>query len=257
MPTKIRRCVAVYDLHYPQFHKATWEAILDYVKQNPPDEFVFGGDQLDLRCISHHTKNQPLYRVRRGYKNDLEGFERVVLKPLEAALPKTCKKIWIKGNHEDWERQLVEEQPELEDAVNHVQQLQLLERRWNIIELGHSYMLGKLAVCHGEILSGFGAQAGTYPAKKAADMYGRSVLAGHSHSPQMFTKVSPVDHTQKYQGHIAPIVGSKNPDYARNRPNAWINGFVIIEVQPDNNFNLYSVNIINGRFSFAGKVYGK
>lgn len=254
--TTLKKIVAVFDMHYPKVHRPTWNAILDYLRQNKVDEFVFGGDQLDLQTISHHTKNQPLYRLRRGYKNDIEGFDADILTPLHKVLPVTCKKVWIKGNHEDWERQLIEEQPELEDAINHVELLHLQENAWKIVELGHSYTVGKLSMCHGEILSGYGAQAGTFPGKKAVEMYGKNILAGHTHSPQMFTRVSPVDHTQKFQGYIAPIAGSKNPEYMRNRPNAWVNGFVIIEMQENGAFNLYMVNVIDGKFVYGGKLYG-
>jgi hypothetical protein len=254
---KIRRAVAVYDMHYPLVHEPTWEAILDYLKQNPPDVFIFGGDQLDLQCISHHTKHQPLYRLRRGYRNDIEGFEKDILKPLLAILPKGCEKIWHIGNHEDWERQLIEEQPELEDIVNHVELLSLRQRGWKVIELGHSFKLGKLVTCHGEILSGYGAQAGMYPARKAVDMYGANVLAGHTHAPQMYTRISPVDHSQKLQAWIAPIAGRTNPTYMRNRPNAWVNGFVVADIFPNGQFNLYSINVIDSRCAFGGKVYGR
>jgi hypothetical protein len=254
---KIRTAVAIYDLHYPQYHAPTWEAILDFISQNKVDVFIFGGDQLHLDCISHHTKAQPLYRVRRGYRNDIEGFDRDILSTLQRVLPKTCEKVWHIGNHERFEHDLIEEHPELEDAINHVKLLCLNERGWKVIELGHAYRLGKLITIHGEVLSGIGNQAGMYPSKKAVELYAGNVLAGHTHAAQSFTRVSPVEHSDKWQGWISPIAGAVNPSYLRNRPTAWINGFNIIEVFPDGQFNLYPVNVVKGRFSYGGKVYGK
>lgn len=254
-PRSTKQAVAVYDLHYPKHDPPTVSAIFSYVKKNPPDIFIFGGDQFHFDCISHHTKSTPLYRTRRSYKNDIEGFDRDVLIPLERLLPRGCKKIWIIGNHERFEWDLIEEHPELEDAINHIKLLRLEERGWEIIPLGHTYRLGKLNVCHGEIVSGVGNQGPIMTARKALDLYAGNVLCGHTHSPQMFTKTSPVHERHKWQGYVSPIAGHVNPEYLRNRPTSWVNGFTIIDIISSGQFNVYLVNIIDGRFAFGGKVY--
>lgn len=254
---KIKIGCAVYDLHYPEIHKPTVKAIFDYLEDNRPDVFIFGGDQLDLRCISHHTKQQPIFRTRRSYMNDINGFDRDILTPLEALLGPKCEKVWIIGNHEDWEQDLINEHPELEDAIGHVRLLRLVERGWTIVPLGHAYKLGKLHLIHGEILTGIGNQAGMYPSRKAVELYAGNVLAGHTHAPQTFTKVSPVDAKNKWQGHISPIAGGVNPEYLRNRPTAWVNGFNRIEViEGTGQFNYYPILVINGTFMWNGRLYG-
>jgi len=253
---QIKQAVGVWDLHYEKRHHATVKCFMQYCEENPPDYFIFGGDQFHFDSISHHTKHTPIYRTRRSYLNAIEGFDADILTPLEKLLPKHCVKVWIIGNHEDWEQDLINENPELEDAIGHVKLLRLKERGWIVIPLGHSYKLGKLTCCHGEILSGIGNQAGLYPSRKAVDLYGTSVLAGHTHAPQSFTKVAPVEQVQKLQGFISPIAGNVNPEYLRNRPTAWLNGFNIIDVFPNGNFNYYAVNVFNGVCSFNKKVYG-
>lgn len=252
----IRTAIAVYDLHYPQYHKPTFKAICEYLKENKPDVFIFGGDQFHFDCISHHTKATPIFRTRRSYINDIEGFDENILQVIEKLLPRGCEKVWIIGNHEDWEQDLINEQPELEDAIGHVRLMRLIERGWKVIPLGHCYRLGKLNVIHGETLTGIGNQAGMYPSRKAVELYAGNVLAGHTHAPQSFTKVSPVEHTNKWQGHIAPIAGNVNPSYLRNRPTAWLNGFVRIDVMENGQFNLYPIVVVGGQFAFGGKLYG-
>ena len=189
--------------------------------------------------------------------NDIEGFEKDILTPLEKRLPDNCEKIWIIGNHEDWEQDLINEQPELEDAIGHVKLLDLEGRGWTVVPLGHAYRIGKLYCVHGEVLSGVGNQAGMYPSRKAVELYAGSVLAGHTHAPQTFTKVSPVEQTNKWQGHISPIAGNVNPEYLRNRPTAWLNGFNRIEVFPNGNYNYYPIIVNAGTCSFGGKIYGE
>lgn len=255
MPVKTYAVIA--DIHYPKINKPTFNAILDFLQKNKVDGLVFQGDQLDFETISHHTKGKPLYRVRNGYMKDIRGFETDVLKPIEKALKPSAERYWIKGNHERFEFDMIEEQPELEGLLNHVEHLKLIERGYEVIELGHCVKLGKLNIIHGESLSGIGNQGGMFPAKKATELYCGNVLAAHTHAMQLFSKVSPVEHTQKWQGAVNAIVGETNPSYLRNRPTAWTQGFSIVEVHEDGTYNLYLVNIHKGRFSFAGRMYGE
>lgn len=254
---KVKTYVVLADIHWPKTNIPTVNAVKDFLAQNKVDGLVYQGDQLDFECISHHTKGKPLYRVRNGYKKDLQGFEATVLKPIDKLLKANADKYWIKGNHERFEHDMVEEQPELEGVLDHVSHLKLEELGYKVIELGHCIKLGKLNIIHGEVLSGIGNQGGIFPARKAVELYGGNVLAAHSHSPQMFTKISPVEHTQKHQGYINAILGDTNPSYLRNRPTAWGHGFSIVELHEDGTYNLYLVNVHKGVFSFGGKVYGE
>lgn len=257
MKNPVNTAIAVYDTHYPLYSKGTYNAIFDYLSNNPVDTFIFGGDQFHFDCISHHTADLPLYRTRKAYKNDIEGFDRDILKPIEKLLPKGCKKVWIIGNHERFEWDTIEKHPELEGLLDHVGLLQLEKRGWEVIPLGHMYKLGKLKVIHGETLSGIGNQAGTFPARKAVELYASNVLAGHTHAPQTFTKISPVEHSNKWMGTIAPTAGNVNPSYLRNRATAWLNGFVLVDYIDNGHFNVYTIIVTNGQAAFGGKLYGK
>ena len=250
MPT----VVCLFDLHYPKVHWTTFKLMLEFIKRNKVDEFIFGGDQFDNECISHHTRGKPYYRPRAAYLRDEHGFRDGILVPLERAI-KSARRHWIVGNHDDWEFQLVEENPELEGLIDRPRSLCLPERGWNVVPLGKGVRIGKLLVIHGEALTGIGNQGGLYPARKAVEMYGCNVLAGHTHSPQSYTRVSPVDQTQKRMGHIAPIGGKTNPGYLRNKPNAWVNGFSIIETLANGNFSYYPIIVVGDSFRYGGKEY--
>jgi predicted MPP superfamily phosphohydrolase len=254
---KVKRAVAVFDIHYPVHHKPTINALFDYLKENPPDILTLGGDQFHFDCISHHTADKPIYRTQRSYINDVEGFEENVLTPLEKLLPKHCEKTYHLGNHERFETDFIEKHPELDGAIDHTQILNLKKRGWKIIPLGHASNLGKLVVAHGDTVGGVGNQMPGQPAKKALELYSSNILIGHTHAPQTFTKISPVEHTNKWQGHVAPCACEVNPNYLRNRGTAWLNGFCVVDVFPNGNFSYYPVIITDGVFSFGGKQYGK
>lgn len=252
---KVKTYVVAHDLHYPAYSKKTWNAMMEFIKDVRPDGFVFGGDQFDNNEISHHTKGKPFYRERASYKRNTDGFSVDILGPLEQCLKDSAERVWIVGNHDRFEHDLIEEQPELEGIIERVDTLKLEARGWRVVPLGHSFKLGELNVIHGEILTGIGNQAGAFPSKKAIELYASNVLAGHTHAPQSFTKISPVEARKKYMAWIAPILGKVNPAYLRNRPTAWLNGFTIVELRDKGLFNCYPVIVIDGEFSYGGKLY--
>jgi hypothetical protein len=252
--------IVVHDLHYPLWDPSTVRALFDYIARNREKiaGFGFAGDVFDNGCVAHHNADKPLYRTQGAYMHDRKGFERDILTPLESFLPEEAEKWAIYGNHERFEHDFIEKHPEFDGTLDHFQGLGLPDRGWELIPLGHAKVIGRLTVIHGEILTGIGNQAGLYPSRKAVDLYGGNVLAGHTHSPQSYARISPVDHKKKFMGWIAAIAGSTNPAYLRNRPTAWLNGFTIVEMHPNKkDFNLYQIIITNGGFMFAGEWYGK
>jgi len=254
MANKVKTYVVAHDLHFPEYCKKTWAAMMEFIKDVKPAGFIFGGDQFNNEEISHHTKGKPFYRERASFQRNTTGFTREILEPLEQSL-KNAERTWIIGNHDRFEHDLIEEQPELEGVIEREHSLKLADRGWRVVPLGHSFKLGELNVIHGEILSGIGNQAGVFPARKAIEIYSGNVLAGHTHAPQSFSKISPVEVKKKYMAWIAPILGATNPAYLRNRPTAWLNGFTIVELRDKGLFNLYPVVVIDGEFSYGGKLY--
>ena len=254
---KTETWIAAYDLHYPKVNWRTFHAMMSFIKQNGCSGFLFGGDQFDNECISHHTQGKPLYRRKGAYAFDEKGFENGILTPLETVLGSKPEKIWLVGNHDDWEYQLVEREPQFDGVIDRVASLKLIERGWKVVTIGRSFRHGKLTFIHGDQLTGMGNQAPMYHAKKAVEAFCQNVLYGHTHSPQSFTKILPVNQTQKWMAYCAPILGNTNPGYLRNRPTSWLNGFVIVEFHKAGNFNCYPVVVSDGRFSYGGKVYSE
>lgn len=253
--SKVRRYIVAHDLHFPLVSWPTWNAMLALIKDIKPDGFIFGGDQFDNAEISHHNSNKPLYKERRSYLKNQEDFDEKILNPLEKALG-SCDKRWIVGNHDRFEWDFVESHPELEGVVDRVSALAIERRGWEVIPLGHATKLGPLDVIHGEVLTGIGNQAGAFPSKKAVELYGGNVLAGHTHAPQSYSKVSPVNQKKKSMGWIAPILGQTNAAYLRNRPTAWTNGLTVVELFDNNKkFNLYTLIATDGEIAYGGKVY--
>jgi len=245
--------VLAFDIHWPKVHKPSLLAMMDFMKKNPVRGFIFGGDMQDNSEISHHNVRRIIFREPGAYARNTEGFEKNVLNPIEALLPKYATRVWIGGNHDGpggWERQLVEENPELEGSIERDKLYKLVERGWTVIEMGKGFNLGKALVLHGEAIGS------ANHAKKAVENYAQSVFYGHHHTIQSHTKVLPQNQNDKWIGQSFPALCATNPVYTRNAPNSWVNGFGIVELDDKGNFNAYPVVVSNGSFRYGGRNYG-
>lgn len=243
--------VWAFDVHYPKIDKPTFRALLEFLKHNRVAGFGFGGDQFDNADVSHHNKGKSRNIKTAAINRDAEGFDREILKPIEALLPRDCEKIYLEGNHCDFIAQYIDEHPELEGSIERRKTLRLDERSWEFIPCGKSFKKGHLRIVHGECIPGGGQAA----AKNALHQYCGSVLFGHFHNLQMASKVMPHDHNQKWAAYCSPIIGSVNASYLRNKPTNWVNGFTVVELQPNGNFNCWPLVVIKGSFSYGGRIY--
>lgn len=244
-----KRFLVLSDVHWPEVHRPTMKLALKLMEDIEFDGFVFLGDQFDNSVISHHNKGKSLLKPRGSYYQEEKSFDKELLIPIEQRLKKGAIKVWIKGNHDHWETQYVEEFPELEGKIERDISLNLVERGWKVIECGKTFTYGKLTYLHGDTLTG------ANHAKKALEVYCTNVLYGHFHGPQSATKILPHNQTQKWQSWCSPIVGETNPYYMRNRPSGWSNGFNVVEYRPNGNFNLYPIITSGNEIAYGGKIY--
>lgn len=241
------------DLHLPCHNIAALNAVKDFAKKNSEriEGFVWMGDQLDLAEISHHTISKPGLRKRGALRANLEEM-RGILREMEALMPK-AKRVWINGNHERFvQKDLQETNPELDGMLDLEEWLGLRENGYTVVPQGGEYRIGKLTVIHGDTVGG-----GIYVARKAAEVYaGTNVVMGHVHFFSSHTRQSPASAESRWGAWTLGTLGVINPNYARNKANACVNGFGVVERFPDGAFNLFPIVVSRGRFAYGGRVYG-
>jgi len=245
---KPRTVVILPDIHYPEHSKVSLDLVKKFIKDVQPDEIVYQGDNMDMGVISHWNKDKKRVVELKRLQQDYDGFIKDVLDPIEKLVNKRTKFVWLNGNHEDWVNQYLDKNPEMEGMIEPEVCLSLEKRNYTIVPYNNVYKLGKLNIIHGYYHS-------KYHAAKTLDVFEESICYGHMHSPQMHSKVKPMDSSDFHASYGLPCLCELAPDYMHSRPNSWINGFGVVYMDTDGSFNLYPIIIIDNKFIFNGKQY--
>lgn len=246
--------VLLSDIHHPDYSKPAIKAAFSFIERNKAKikGVVLLGDNMDCVNISRHTEGKPRLRTRGGIARDFSQFNRDILLPLESKIAPGTEKVFFLGNHEDWLEQWLDKNPEFEGMVSFDTCLKLSERGWEVVPQGEHREVGKAYLVHGD-----GVGSGMHVAKKLVDSFCATAIMGHVHTASMHTKVSQVKSKDKWVGYTLPTLGTVSPKYAKGRPNAFVHGFGIVELWPNDFINVYIPIISEGRFSFAGEMYGE
>lgn len=225
------------------------DVMLQIASDWAPTHVVCGGDGLDCGSVSHHRQKEgPRSTEGLRLAEDAELFFGLILKPLSSIK----HKHYILGNHERWLEDVIDQVPGLEGAVSIDSLLGLSNNGWKVHELGSALTItGRLYYLHGDSIRG-----GQWPAKWAVEAYQRSVVFGHFHTSQRFTKHNALDATDIHRGFAVGCLCRRDPGYGRGTPNKWCQSVTLVEEDSKTGqFQLNEVEIINGKAIFNGKVY--
>jgi hypothetical protein len=248
---EIQKTVLLPDIHHPHYEGRVMEAVNEFIYDYDPDELVYMGDQLSLDCISGWNKRKPLLKEGQRLMQDYDDFDKDVLHAHESVTKSDIRRTFMIGNHEQRIEWYSEMNPELAGFIDIIRHLQLQERGYTIVPFNGVHKVGKLSVIHGYYWN-------KYHAFKTLEAFEGNVVYSHVHNPQMYAKVSPMDRKGYHTATSLPCLCNIKPDYKRDAPNFWINGFGIVEHLPATGyFNLYTIIIIEGSFMWNGKYYGK
>lgn len=247
--SKIHTEMLLFDSHFPKQNKATISCFLQAMRLIKPDGITLGGDIGDWDFCSRHSRFSPpkchwtdtqFAQAGKKQYEILNGF----LDKIQKISPKSRKR-WHHGNHEVWVKDFIKESPDTRKQTFGVEEkLDLKGRGYTVIDYNDFSRLGKLWVTHG-------IYTGMHHAKKHVDAMGHSVLYGHVHDIQIFSKVTPAKIS--HMAFSAPCSCNLNPEYLRNKPQNWNHGFVIVYVWPSGNFQVDIVRVNSGKCVVQGK----
>lgn len=244
--------IAWPDTHLPHEDKDAVRCALKILEWYKPHTVVILGDFIDFESVSHwmkdkHKSNEGL-RLADDYKAGNELLDKIT---------KHCKRlVYITGNHERFLDDACERNPELIGTIELDKGLKFEERRKKGLEIiykpkyGDCYNIGKLWFTHGSYL-------GQHPAMTHVNNYERSIVMGHSHKVEIYTKINPIDVEDKHIGVNLGCLAKMNPGYMQGKPNSWVHCLGIGLVRSNRDFNIDPVIISRGVASYGGLTFGK
>lgn len=244
----IKKAIILPDIHYPLHSKECIKLIKKFMVDFDPDYLIYQGDQLNLDCVSSWNVDKPLLKESQRLLKEYDNFNNDILENYESVIKKSCQKVFLIGNHEHRVRRYVERSPELEGIIEPEVCLNLKKRGYKVVPYNGVYKLGKLNIIHGFYYN-------TYHAAKTVNAFEGNVCYAHVHSPQEFTKTTPLDSGSYHAATSLPCLCNLSPEYMKNRPNDWVLGFGVVYLLPNGNYFLYRIIIINNSFVFNGKYY--
>lgn len=232
------------DVHLDEETPEEYLPVKKLIKDLKPDEIVLLGDFMDVSSLSAWDLDK---------KRRMEGqryiFEVVTANKELDFLQKHSKKItYLEGNHEDRVNRYLDKYPEMEGLIEPKKVLKLKKRKIKWYKYNELYQIGKFYLTHGMYIT-------IHHAKKHLLSLGCNIIYGHTHGAQTH-----LQNMKMQLPHMAYGLGclcNKEPDYMRGRPANWINQFAIMEVNKEGLCWVYPVNIVDGKFIWNGKEYGK
>lgn len=222
--------------------QALWTA-LEFGKDLKPNITIILGDFIDFHYISNFAT--PIQIESRRLKHDFI-FANLILDIIDSFTRKTV--VYTLGNHDQRLATYIATHPQIAGLVSLDNALKLGKRGYILVPEGEMAQIGNAHFVHGWYYN-------MHHAKKTAQDAGVNVFYGHTHDIQSFSKSN-----VNQKPIIAQSLGclcDLNPEYKRNKPNRWVNGFGVFYFHERGDFTYYVPTIINEKFWWAGKVYGE
>ncbi len=243
---RVQTVISLSDIHLPYESPRALGAALAFVRDVKPDNIILNGDILDADSLSAHG-DRPKEREFRVELEPVAGF----LDHLRKIAPK-AKLHFNEGNHETrFTRYIDRVAPALVGLTDVQKLLDLKKRGISWLPYGQVHFLGKLGFTHGTL-------HGVHYASAHLNAYGCSLVVGHTHRTQVFTRAvageAGSDEARGVFGNgcLCPI----SADYVKG-PTGWTNGFFYgtIELQTGN-FSPHVITMSESRFWWGRTMYG-
>lgn len=242
---KIKKGIILADLQYPFHNIELLNNVEKYMASQKWDYLLYLGDILDMDALSHHAFEEGNMRALEG-KRLIEDYNNVsqILERHRKIVGHKCEIIFFIGNHEEWAAKFLDKYPQLIGLLEPENNLPFKELNIKVIKPRHYHKINKIYFVHGDFQQGYISR---HHAMKMVETFNRNVVYGHHHSLQAFTKISPAGIDETHTAYCIPCLGDTSPEWAKDRPNAWLNGFGIFYTTQDT-FTIVPIVSAKGNF---------
>jgi len=254
-----RSLIIIPDLHIPWHHARGVAALIEFCYDRRPQMAVQLGDAYDMYSASSYAKKHSRMRGHGGTlfeeAQSGTGFWLNLLA--------SCDSVhYIPGNHEDrLHRNIVEANPALAGhPALELPSVLLLPQGVNTHPVGTKLRVGNIIICHGDQLLGR-LDRRTHPALDVLRKYpNQHTVFGHTHKIATAGQVVyNYDRPRTFAAWNIGWLGDHTQVEYETDP-LWRLGFAYVEFWSDGDgrqrFTFYQIEMVDGRFSWGGKVYG-
>jgi len=248
----IKRAIVTPDKHFPIHDKKALSVVCQAIEIIKPTTYIDLGDTGEWEYFSTHywkgRSAKPMEDLIPLLDKDVKAVNKG-MDEIDKVLDKVnCKeRHFVQGNHEVWLDKFVTRYPYLDRYMTY--------NALNLKERGYSYYpynkqkglkIGKLNFTHGKFTS-------KYHSFKHLDVYGESIMYGHTHDLQRHTKTHRGGTISAWSlGCLKDIEADE--DWLRGSLTNWNHGFAIVNFFANGNFNVEVVEIINGKTTLWGNL---
>ena len=246
----VKPILILSDVHHPEHDRKVWACTLELAKDIQPQEVILLGDFLEMASVSMHGGAE--------LEKLTEDFDagKKALREIREAVGDDCRITYLEGNHESrLTRFLAAKAPSLRDTLTYEKGLELeaLGVEW-VSEVKQPIVRGDLDLTHGH--QDLRERPSKFHSGKMAEVYGRperTVIYGHTHKPQVFTRPT-------VGGHATAIglgcARTLSPSWLHGAQAGWVHQIAVVYLSGAGRSYVYPVTFRHGQAIWNGKLYG-
>ena len=248
----VKRAIVTPDKHFPIHDQKAINVVCKAIEIVKPDIYIDLGDTGEWEYFSSHywkgRSAKPMEDLIPLLDKDVKAVNDG-MNQIDESLDKVkCReRHFVQGNHEVWLDKFVTRYPYLEHYTTE-NALKIKERGYEYHPYNRKKLLkiGKLNFTHGKYVP-------KYHAFKHLDMYGESIMYGHTHDLQRFTKTTAGGTISAWSlGCLKDIEADE--DWLSGRLTNWNHAFAIVDFYNNDDYTVQVVEIIRGRTSLWGEL---
>ena len=248
----VDRAIVTPDKHFPIHDKKAIKIVCKAIEIVKPTMYIDLGDTGEWEHFSTHywkgRNAKPMEDLIPLLDKDVKDVNKgmdIIDKSLDKV--KCKKRHFIQGNHEVWLDKFVIRYPYLSHYKTEIA-LKLEKRGYEFHPYNRKKLLkvGKLNFTHGKFVS-------KYHSFKHLDVYGESIMYGHTHDLQRHTKTNVGGTISAWSlGCLKDIEADE--DWLSGRLTNWNHAFAIIDFFKNGDYKVEVIEIINGKTSLWGEL---
>ena len=248
----VNTAIITPDKHFPIHDERAINIVCKAIEIVKPSIYIDLGDTGEWEYFSNHywkgRNAKPMEDLIPLLDKDVEDVNKgmnIIDKSLDKVKCKT--RHFVQGNHEVWLDNFVIRYPYLSHYKTE-EALKLKKRGYEYHPYNRKKLLkiGKINFTHGKYVP-------KYHAFKHLDMYGESIMYGHTHDIQRFTKTTAGGTISAWSlGCLKDIEADE--DWLSGRLTNWNHAFAIIDFFKNGNYKVEVVEIIDGVTTLWGQL---